>query len=66
MISKIAYFEELRHAFPEMMSKEQFYKVAHISKATALYLLRSGKFLAKIPGRRHGVTAFGQMMSSFI
>ena len=28
---------------PEMLSKEQFYKLCHISKKTALYLLRSGK-----------------------
>lgn len=36
-------FAQIRHNFPENMSKEQFYKTAHISKATALYLLESGK-----------------------
>ena len=52
MTSKIAYFESLRHQFPEMMSKEQFYKVAHISKATALYLLSSGKIPCKDSGKK--------------
>lgn len=28
---------------PDPMSKEQFYKLCHISKSTALYLLQSGK-----------------------
>ena len=32
----------IQRAYPKCMSKEQFYKVAHISKATALYLLKSG------------------------
>lgn len=33
---------EILKAYPKGMSKDQFYKVAHISKATALYLLQSG------------------------
>lgn len=33
---------EIHKAYPKGMSKDQFYKVAHISKATALYLLQSG------------------------
>ena len=35
-------FAELRKQYPESMNKEQFYRAAHISKATALYLLQSG------------------------
>lgn len=27
---------------PELLSKEQFYKLCHISKSTALHLLRNG------------------------
>lgn len=33
---------DILKAYPKGMSKDQFYKVAHISKATALYLLQSG------------------------
>ena len=36
------YIEMIRKQFPETMSKEQFYKIAHISKATAQGLLSSG------------------------
>lgn len=34
--------EAIRCQYPEMMTKEQFYKLAHISKATALHLLQHG------------------------
>ena len=37
-----AEFKELKRRFPQTMSKEQFYQVAHISKTTALYLLKNG------------------------
>ena len=33
---------DIEKEYPNGMNKEQFYKVAHISKATALYLLKSG------------------------
>ena len=36
-------YEQIRKVYPENISKEQFYQIAHISKATALYLLESGK-----------------------
>ena len=35
-------FKEIRKQYPVSMTKDQFYRVAHISKATALYLLISG------------------------
>ena len=28
--------------YPEVMSKEQFYKICHVAKRTAAYLLKSG------------------------
>ena len=37
------YYEVIRREYPPVISKEQFRRVAHISKATALYLLQSGK-----------------------
>lgn len=37
------FFNQLRADYPDGVSKEQFYKIAHISKATARYLLDSGK-----------------------
>ena len=38
--------------YPDVMSKEQFYKVCHISKKTALYLLQSGLIPSKCTGKR--------------
>ena len=43
MKSKLKDYAYLRKEYPEIITKEQFYKIAHISKATALYLLTSGK-----------------------
>ena len=37
-----AHFKEIKKQYPKTMSKDQLYRVAHISKATALYLLQSG------------------------
>ena len=42
MIEKFKDYEEIKKAYPKTMSKDQFYKVAHISKATALFLLQTG------------------------
>ena len=42
MKSEYEYYKNLKTAYPNWMSKEQFRKEAHISKATALYLLESG------------------------
>jgi hypothetical protein len=41
MIEKFKDYEEIKKAYPKTMSKDQFYKVAHISKATALFLLQT-------------------------
>lgn len=38
----VKYYEDICKKFPEVISKEQFRQIAHISKATALYLLQSG------------------------
>lgn len=35
------YYQEIINNYPEYVSKEQFYKIAHISKRTAQYLLQS-------------------------
>ena len=35
-------FDAIRRAYPETISKEQLYQIAHISKATALHLLQNG------------------------
>ena len=35
-------YKELKSQYPKTMSKDQFYRVAHISKTTALYLLQNG------------------------
>jgi hypothetical protein len=37
---------------PKVLNKEQFYKLCHISKTTALYLLRSGKVPSKHSGKK--------------
>lgn len=45
-------FDHLRSEYPDGLSKEQFYKIAHISKATARYLLQSGKVPCKCTGKK--------------
>ena len=47
-----AYFKEIKKQYPKTMSKDQLYRVAHISKATALYLLQSGAIPCKDTGKK--------------
>ncbi len=35
-------YDEIRKQYPVTISKDQFYRIAHIGKATELYLLQSG------------------------
>lgn len=37
---------------PDVITKEQFYKICHISKSTALYLLRSGLVPCEYSGKK--------------
>lgn len=37
------YYQEILNSYPEYVTKEQFYRIAHISKRTAQYLLQSKK-----------------------
>ena len=34
--------EEIKKAYPTIISKDQFYRICHISKKTASYLLENG------------------------
>lgn len=52
MIEKFQSYEEIKKAYPKTMSKDQFYRVAHISKATALFLLQSGLVPCKDSGKK--------------
>ena len=52
MKAQFEYYEEIKRTFPHTMSKDQFYQVAHISKATALYLLQSGLVPCKDSGKK--------------
>ena len=36
---------------PEVMNKEQFFRIRHISKSTALHLLKSGKVPCEWSGK---------------
>ena len=42
MIELEKYIETIRKDYPDTITKEQFYKIAHISKYTARWLLQSG------------------------
>ena len=42
MTESMKYYESIRRKYPETVSKNQFYQIAHISKATALHLLQNG------------------------
>ena len=46
------YYREIKKQYPETMNKDQLYKVAHISKATALYLLQSGILPCEDTGKK--------------
>lgn len=52
MNSQFEYFESIKRTYPKTMNKDQFYQVAHISKATALYLLQSGLVPCKDTGKK--------------
>src|SRR5574344_1016300 len=52
MIEKFQDYAEIKRTFSRTMSKDQFYQVAHISKATALYLLQSGLVPCKDSGKK--------------
>ena len=52
MKEKSPFFDELIKEYPRTMSKEQFRKVAHISKATALWLLQSGRVPCEDNGQK--------------
>ena len=48
MNNQIVNWDEL----PDIITKEQLYRICHISKTTALYLLRSGKIPCEYSGRK--------------
>ena len=52
MTEKNEYYEAIRKQYPETISKDQFYRIAHISKATALYLLQSGLVPCQDTGKK--------------
>lgn len=52
MTEKIKDYDEIRKQYPETISKDQFYRIAHISKATALYLLQSGLVPCEDSGKK--------------
>lgn len=52
MTESAKYFKALRKEYPETISKDQFYRMAHISKATALHLLQSGLVPCKDTGKK--------------
>ena len=45
-------YDYLLQDYPNYLTKEDFYKIAHISKATARYLLQSGKVPCKDTGKK--------------
>lgn len=52
MTEKTKYYDEIRKQYPETISKDQFYRIARISKATALYLLQSGLVPCRDSGKK--------------
>ena len=66
MKEKLDFYESIRREYPEVITKDQFYRIAHISKATALFLLQSGKVPCKDSGKKHVGTKSVPTMLSFI
>ena len=52
MTESMKYYEAIRREYPETISKDQFYRIAHISKATALHLLQNGLVPCKDTGKK--------------
>ena len=52
MTKSAKYYEAIRKEYPETISKDQFYRMAHISKATALHLLQSGLVPCRDSGKK--------------
>jgi len=52
MTENMKYYEAIRREYPETISKDQFYRIAHISKATALHLLQNGLVPCKDSGKK--------------
>lgn len=52
MTESANYYDEIRKKYPARISKDQFYQIAHISKATALYLLQSGLVPCQSTGKK--------------
>lgn len=46
------YIKTIRKDYPETITKEQFYRIAHISKSTARWLLQSGLVPCKDSGKK--------------
>ena len=63
---KLEYYESIPREYPEGITKDQFYRIAHISKATALFPLQSGKVPYKDSGKKHAGTKSVPTMLSFI
>lgn len=42
------YIETISRDLPETITKEQFYRIAHIGKSTARWLLQSGLVIRKM------------------
>lgn len=52
MTESMKYYESIRREYPETVSKDQFYRIAHISKATALHLLQNGLVPCRDTGKK--------------
>ena len=52
MTESMKYYESIRRKYPETVSKDQFYQIAHISKATALHLLQNSLVPCKDTGKK--------------
>lgn len=51
---------------PDVINKDQFYQICHISKSTALHLLKSGKVPCEWTGKKHDATRLKKRMSKNI
>ena len=52
MTKKETEYKEIKRKYPKTMSKDQFYQIAHISKATALFLLKNGLVPCEDSGKK--------------
>lgn len=56
------YYNEILQQYPEYITKDQMYRICHISKKTCLFLLESGLVPNIDSGKKHAASKSRRLM----